>query len=478
MHRPESPEAARNKALQQKLLSLPDTDAGNAEAFGLLYGDRFRYDRSRGKWLTWNGRFWEADDRGAVERAALATVRARRAAAALIDNHKEANERLRWALRSESVSSRESMLRSAQSIEPFATTSNEYDVDIFLLTVGNGTLNLESGEIHEAQPRDLITKATDAKYVASASCPRWRSFLREVFAGDDELIDFIQRAVGYSLTGDAREQCLFILFGQGANGKTTFLETVLKLLGTHAITTAFSAFLAQRSPGSPRNDLATLRGARFVKAAEAEHRAHLDEAIVKQLTGGDTISARFLYHEQFSFRPQFKIWLATNHKPDIRGTDNAIWRRIRLIPFTQQFDDRADRTLLEKLQAELDGILAWAVAGCRSWLLHGLGNSRTVETATHAYKQESDQFGRFLEERCTRGKRFCTTGKNLYESYAKWCLSSGEKPVSNSIFAAALVERGISKKRGRKGVVYEGLGLLPVTSPGSAIPPPSKEKGK
>jgi putative DNA primase/helicase len=474
----ESPEAARNKPLQQKLLSLPDTDAGNAEAFVLLYGDRFRYDRSRGKRLSWNGRFWEADDRGEVERAALATVRARRAAAALIDDHKQATDRLRWALRSESVSFRESMLRSAQSIEPFATTSSEYDVDIFLFTVGNGTLNLGSGEILDARPRDLITKATDVVYEANASCPRWRSFLREIFAGDEEVIDFIQRAVGYSLTGDIREQCLFILFGQGANGKTTFLETVLRLLGTHAVTTAFSAFLAQRSPGLPRNDLATLRGARFVKAAEAEHQARLDEAIVKQLTGGDTISARFLYHEQFSFKPQFKIWLATNHKPDIRGTDNAIWRRIRLIPFSQQFNGRADRALLGKLEAELDGILAWAVAGCRSWLLHGLGNARTVEVATHAYKQESDQFGRFLEERCARERRLRTPGKNLYEAYAKWCVSSGEKPASNTIFAAALIVRGISKKRLREGVVYEGLGLLPAPSQGSDLPSVSKEKGK
>jgi len=478
MNDTESPEAVKNKALHQKLLSFPDTDAGNAEAFALLYGEKFRYDRGRGKWLIWNGRYWEADDKGEVERAALATVRLRRAAAALIDDHKEADERLRWALRSESASFRESMLKSAKSTEPFATTSDEYDIDISLLTVGNGTLDLGSGEIFSARPRDLITRATDVVYEKNASCRRWRLFLREIFAGDDELIDFIQRAVGYSLTGDVREQCLFILFGQGANGKTTFLETVLRLLGTHAVTTAFSAFLAQRSPGLPRNDLATLRGARFVKAAEAEHQARLDESVVKQLTGGDTISARFLYHEQFSFRPQFKIWLATNHKPDIRGTDIAIWRRIRLIPFTRQFDTKPDRALLGKLEAELEGILRWAVEGCLSWLKNGLGVAQTVEAATQEYKQESDQFGRFLEERCAREKRFRTSGKNLYEAYAKWCVSSGEKLASNSNFAAALVERGISKKRGRKGVVYEGLGLLPATLQASAIPPLSKEKGR
>jgi putative DNA primase/helicase len=201
--------------------------------------------------------------------------------------------------------------------------------------------------------------------------------------------------------------------------------------------------------------------------------------VVKRVTGQDTISCRYLYGEFFEYKPQFKIWLATNHRPVIRGADAAIWRRIRLIPFARSFDRTiADRTLLDKLEAELPGILAWAVEGCLSWLKHGLGIAQTVEAATQEYKQESDQFGRFLGERCARERRLRTPAKNLYEAYAKWCVGSGEKPASNSIFAAALIERGITKKRARKGVIYEGLGLLPTPSQGSDLPSVSKEKAK
>ena len=186
--------------------------------------------------------------------------------------------------------------------------------------MGNGTLELRTGKLRKVRPEDLITRATDVPYDRSSAAPRWTEFLKEVFGSDLETIGYIQRAVGYSLTGSTREQCFFLLCGAGANGKTTFLETIIKLMGTHAATAAFAAFLVQSNQGGPRNDLAALCGSRFVKAAEAEHQSRLDEAVMKLLTGEDTISARFLYHEVFSYRPQFKIWLATNHKP-------AIWER-------------------------------------------------------------------------------------------------------------------------------------------------------
>src|SRR5262249_53133992 len=171
----------------------------------------------------------------------------------------------------------------------------------------------------------------------SANAPRWLRFLDEVFSGDADLIAYLQRAVGYTLTGDTREQCYFMLFGVGANGKSTFVETLCKLLGAHAETAEFATFLNRRQSGAPRNDLASLHGARFVKAAESEHQAPLNESLIKEVTGEDTIKARFLFQEHFSFKPRFKIWLITNHKLDIRGIDDAIWRRVRFIPFEQQF---------------------------------------------------------------------------------------------------------------------------------------------
>src|ERR1700751_490962 len=313
----ESPIAAANRVRIQKLQSLKKTDAGNSEAFAYRHGEDFRFDHAKDNWLAWNDRYWIEDRDGEADRAALETARERLSAAALIEHDEDRKAGIQWALASESVHRRKTMLISARSVKTLATRTTDYDQDAFLLTVGNGTLDLRTGKLREARREDLITRATDVPYDPLATAPRWEHFLYEVFGGDSEIIEYVQRAVGYSLTGDTRERCFFLLCGSGANGKTTFLETIVRLLGTHASTAPFSAFLVQHNQGSPRNDLAALCGARFVKAAEAEHKASLDEAIMKQLTGEDTISVRFLFREVFEYRPQFKIWLATNHKPAI-----------------------------------------------------------------------------------------------------------------------------------------------------------------
>ncbi len=297
MSAPESPEAAANRERLLHSTGFNQTDAGNAETLEYLFGDRIRYNHSIGQWMIWNGRYWAVDETGEVNRLALQTARQRLLAGALIHDKHDRKEQVGWAVDSESTFRIKAML-----------------------TI------------------DLITRATDVPYIPDAPCKRWQQFLLEVFLGDAELIRFVQRAVGYSLTGDTREQVLFILHGSGSNGKTTFLEILLKLVGTHGAITSFSTFLVQQNPGSPRNDIAKLHGARLVKATESQKQAVLDEATVKEVTGGDSISARFLFREFFEFRPQFKIWLATNHRPTIRGMDDAIWRRIRLIPFRQKFD--------------------------------------------------------------------------------------------------------------------------------------------
>jgi len=338
MSAPESPEAAANRERLLHLTGFNQTDAGNAETLEYLFGDRIRYNHSIGQWMIWNGRYWAVDETGEVNRLALQTARQRLLAGALIHDKHDRKEQVGWAVDSESTFRIKAMLTIAQTIRALATTGANYDRDPYLLTVGNGTLYLRTGVLGPFNPDHLITRATDVPYIPDAPCKRWQQFLLEVFLGDAELIRFVQRAVGYSLTGDTREQVLFILHGSGANGKTTFLEILLKLVGTHGAITSFSTFLVQQNPGSPRNDIAKLHGARLVKATESQKQAVLDEATVKEVTGGDSISARFLFREFFEFRPQFKIWLATNHRPTIRGMDDAIWRRIRLIPFRQKFD--------------------------------------------------------------------------------------------------------------------------------------------
>jgi putative DNA primase/helicase len=481
MGKTESPEAAANKERIHKLQSFQNTDAGNAEAFELLYGLRFRYDHTKGKWLVWKARYWAEDDDGEASRAALQTARERLLAASLIEHEQDRRKDVQWALNSESVAGRRSTLISAQSIKSLSTNTKDYDRDPFMLTAGNGTLDLRTGKLLKARPEDLITRATDVPYDRSSTAPRWLEFLNEVFSSDSETIDYIQRAVGYSLTGSTREQCFFLLCGTGANGKTTFLETIIKLLGTHAATAAFSAFLVQSNQSGPRNALAALCGSRFVKAAEAEHQARLDEAVMKLLTGEDTISARFLYHEVFSYRPQFKIWLATNHKPAIWERTDAIWRRIKLIEFNQKFTGkRSDPTLRGKLDRELPGILAWAVAGCLAWQKPGLKEPQRITSATLGYRQESDQVGRFINDRCQLQVGDRTPAKTLYEGFLAWCATNHEKPLAINQFATKLGERGLARKRSRSGVMYLGISLITVASASTTPPIPQyieKRKG-
>jgi putative DNA primase/helicase len=458
-----SPEATANKARIRKLQSFQNTDAGNAETFEYLHQGRFRWDNTRGKWLVWKDRYWAEDNDGEASRAALLTARERLLAASLINHEQTRKVDVRWALDSESVARRRFMLISAQSIRSLSTITEDYDRDPFLLTVGNGTIDLRTGKLRKARREDLITRATAVPYDRNATAPRWAEFLIEVFNGDLETIGYIQRAVGYSLTGSTREQCFFLLCGPGANGKSTFLETIIKLMGTQAATAAFSAFLVQSNQGGPRNDLAALCGSRFVKAAEAEHQARLDETVLKMLTGEDTISARFLYHEVFSYRPQFKIWLATNHKPAIWERTDAIWRRIKLIEFNQKFrGKRSDPSLRGKLDKELPGILAWAVEGCESWMKFGLREPQRVTTATLGYRQESNQVGRFLKDRCQLQDDERTSAKALYNGFLLWCATNHEKPLATNQLAAKLEERGLQRKRSSKGIMYLGVALLPV----------------
>jgi putative DNA primase/helicase len=459
------PEAIVRVAMFEELRALAYTDTGNAEAFQMLFGHRFKYDHSRKRWMVWNGLYWVADRDGAAERGAIDTARWRETAIWL--QRREGKEQWKEVvddhvsnLDAESVHGIRAMLEVAKSLRNIATLTTDYDRNPFLITVRNGTLELRTGKLRPACSDDLITRATRVAYDPSAKCPRWLQFLGEIFSLDVALIDFIQRAVGYSLTGDTREQCLFILYGNGANGKSTFLEIVRMLLGPHAITTPFSTFMVQRNVGAPRNDLAALVGARLVLASEAGQDASFDEAVIKQVTGQDVISARFLYGEFFEYKPQFKIWLATNYKPVIRGGDDAIWRRIRLIPFNEQFKgDKRDSMLPAKLKAELPGILAWAVRGCLDWRTNGLGIPSIVKTATTEYRDESDQVGRFLSEQCMTGERCTVSGKCLYQACIDFCGQQGERYLANNLFAAQIAKRGFEKKRTRQGFVYSKLGL-------------------
>lgn len=353
------------------------------------------------------------------------------------------------------------MLRLARSEPGVVVFPQNLDANPLLLNCQNGTLELEASRLRKHQRNDLITKLAPVDFDPTARCPFWEEFLEEIFAADHELIAFVQKAIGYALTGNMREQAIFLLYGTGANGKTTFLETIRAMLGDYARNTNFSAFL-QGQNSSARNDLARLVGARFVTASEVEEGRRLSEDVIKQITGGEPLTVRFLYGEFFEYRPQCKIFLAVNQKPVIRGTENGIWRRIHEIPFTQTIPGaKQDRSLGEKLRGELPGVLRWAVEGCARWLEPGLTPPAAVVQATLRYREEMDPVGGFLEGCCVAENSAITPAAELYARYKEHCTANAEKAISIVEFGRRLADRGYkSAKAGKtRKRAWKGLRL-------------------
>lgn len=424
---------------------LPErTDLGNGELFAALHGERLRHVREERRWLHWRGGRWRPDRTGEAQRAAKATARELLLAAANLEGD-EQRRAVKWALTTQSESRLRSMLALAATEPDVVLAAEQLDADPWLLGCANGTLDLRSGELRESDPAELVATGTDVHYDPDCGCPRWLRFLEEIFRGDDELVGFVRRLVGYALCGDTREHVLVVCHGTGANGKTTLIETLKALLGELAATASFESFVRVRGDRGPRNDLARLHRSRLVVAAESGQGRRLDEATLKSLTGGDTIAARFLYGEHFEFKPAFKLWLVTNHRPRVDGGDDAIWRRLRLVPFEESFQGRADTELAATLEAELPGILAWAVEGCLEWQRHGLGHAEAVDRATREYREDEDVLGAFLVERCQLESRGEVTATALREAYEKFCEELGERPLAPHVLGRELARRGIHR---------------------------------
>ena len=439
------------------------TDLGNARRMVRLHGADLRYCGAWKRWLIWGGTRWSVDDTGAVERRAKDTVSQMYLDASSMGDGQERTALVKWALHSESRTRLVAMIDLAKSEPGVAISPDQLDHDPMLLNVKNGTLDLRTGSLRQHRREDLITKLAPVTYDVHATPVTWDRFLEQIMSGNDGLIRFLQKAVGYALTGDTSEQVMFILYGEGANGKSTFLNTLFGIFGDYALQTPIQTLVAKRGFSIP-NDLARLEGARLVAAAEAEDGQLLAESLVKQLTGQDRIPARYLYGEWFEFTPAFKIFLATNDKPEIRGTNHAIWRRIRLIPFEVTIpESRQDKHLAGKLQDELPGVLNWAIDGCLAWQKEGLGVPPEVKAATEGYRNEMDQVGRFLGECCVQQPAVDVRASELYQAYQAWCEASGEEPLSGTAFGRELGRRGFKKKRDGRGYRYVALGLSPQT---------------
>ncbi len=427
------------------------TDVGNAKRLVASYGVDLRYCYQWRRWLVWDGRQWRLDETGEVERRAKNVVRSIYVEASQAGDAEEAKPLAQYAIKSENIERLKAMIEAAQSESGIPISPDELDTHPYLLNVTNGTLDLRTREKRQHRREDLITRLIRLPYEPEATAPLWHTFLGRIFNNDQELIHFIQRASGYSLTGDTTEQCLFILFGPGDNGKTTFVEVIYTVSGPYAMKTSCETLLA-KPHGGIRNDIARLKGVRLVTASETPEGRRLDESLVKDLTGGDTVSARFLYSESFDFRPESKIWMSTNHKPIIRGSGHAIWRRIRVIPFDVTIPQaERDPTLPHKLREEAVGILAWAVAGAEQWWNYRFGDPPEVRNATDSYRDEMDVLGAFIDECCLKAPSASVGSGELYGAYKAWCERSGEYAASKKAFALGLTERGFHPDKGTGG---------------------------
>lgn len=434
------------------------TDLGNAKRLVFHHGDKIRYSFSRKKWLVWDGKAWLIDNDGQILRLAKDTVKHIYEEAMQISEEKQRKIVAMWAIQSESEHRIKAMVSLAKSEPGIPISPNQLDADPYLLNCQNGTLDLRTGELRSHNVSDFITKMLPFEYNLKTSCELWTKFLERIMNGNYDLIRFLQRAMGYCLTGDISEQCLFLLHGTGANGKSTFITIFNMLLGAFAQTASFETFLV-KNQDRVNNDIARMQGKRLISAIEAEGERRLSEVLVKQLTGGDVITARYLYGEFFEFKSQFKIWLACNHKPVIKGTDHAIWRRIKLIPFNVTIPEQErDKKLVEKLQAELPGILAWAVQGCLEWQREGLSEPQEVKLATDRYQAEMDILQAFIDDCCIVNQEVKARSGILYNRYKKWCEDNNESALTNIQFGRRLSEKGFSVSHS-SGNWRNGIGI-------------------
>ena len=446
---------------QLKQGKIQFTDATNAMRLMQEHGRDVRYNAPWKKWLVWNGKYWEVDESGAlIHEKGLLMVRNIYDELLKTADYRERIEIEKYAILSENVRRREAFVKSATWIKGLNITSDELDPNPWLLNVRNGTIDLTTGEFRKHRQEDMITKMAHVDYNPQADCPVWKQFIREIMGCKSELMNFLQTAAGWALTGDTSEQTMFILYGTGANGKSTFLNTIMHILGDYAIATFTETFM-RKNGDQNTNDVARLRGTRFVTTTEAEQGRRLSEPIIKQITGNDRVTARFLYGEFFNFVPTCKIFLATNHKPVIKGTDHGIWRRIKLIPFTTRIpDEKQDKQLDEKLKAEASGILNWLLEGTFRWQRERLRVPSIILNATDEYRGEMDVIGNFLKECCVQKPEATIRIKELFKAYQDWCDCNNEHAVSERFLSLRLKEMGFEQGRTAEARFWSGLAFL------------------
>lgn len=430
-------------------------DTGNAGRFSSRYKSCAKFAAGMG-WLIWDDLRWRRDHTSQIMELAKELARSIHQEAEALSDDAVRQLVIKHARSTLQAPKLKAMLELAQSEPELVIQPLQLDAHDMLMGVANGVVNLKTGRLQPAQRDDMLTLRSSVTYDASAECPQFLVFIKQITGNDRTLGDYLQRVVGYSLTGRTDEQCLFFLFGKGANGKSTFLNVVKELLGADfAKQTPSETLMARRSSGT--NDIARLQSVRVVIANEIEDGSLLAESLVKQMTGGEALTAKFHYAEYFEFMPKFKLFIAGNHKPTIRGRDNGIWRRIRLLPFVVTIPpEKRDTQLQEKLFAEMPGILNWAIKGCLDWQKNRLGEPKVVTDAVTSYRDEMDVIGQWMQECCTVAINLESKGGEAYQSFKLWSERNGYRPLAAGTFGRDLADR-FKKVERNDGNYYEGI---------------------
>ena len=436
---------------------------------GLRMRDQFatvlKFNAVDKKWFFFNGSYWQEDIGNqrvelAAERVAnsIKKEKPELSFSTKTDEDKAMNEWYRFQKDSRSHMAKMHMIDEFKKY--VIVKHGEFDKEDMLLNTESGYVDLSSGELHDHDIDKKFSHQTVAEYSDNVDAPLWEKFLNQIFNNDEELIHYVQKAIGYSFTGSVDEQCLFILNGRGRNGKSVFSNVVSDVAGNYAKQMNVQTIVAKKNQsGSANSDIARLEGARIVTSSELNEGDRFDESLVKQLTGGDKILARFLYGSEFEYKPKFKIWMATNHLPIIRGTDDGIWRRIKIIPFNIQIPkEKVDKKLEYKLKAEYTGILNWIVQGAIMWQQEGLEDPEAVTKVIETYRAEMDPLDAFLEECCTTGQNYSIKAREMYDAYHEWAKESEEYKMSLNKFGREMSKKLLRVKR-RDGWYYVGLKL-------------------
>lgn len=433
-------------------------DTGNADRFMDTFGKLIKYSYIDKCWYCYNGGYWETDNEGKVAQYIDMTVDNMRNeklhVSADVDPEKAKEAWDKFLKKTRSNSSKKAILSEVQHRVP--VLHGEFDQDKTLLNTANGYVDLSSGILYEHDIKKMFSQQADVDYTDNIDCPEWSEFLDQIFDNDQELIHYIQKAVGYSATGSIKEQVMFILYGNGRNGKSIFIDTISDILGTYAKSMQADSIMVRQNSSGANSDIARLESARLVTSSEPNEGVRLDEGLVKQLTGGDKVTARYLYGKEFEFKPQFKLWLATNHKPIIRGTDDGIWRRLMLIPFKVQIPtDKVDKDLKYKLQRESVGILNWIVEGALMWQREGLNPPASVTNASRQYREEMDVISLFVDDCCEVSDSYRAPAGELFKKYQSWANDNSEYSMSKQKFGREMRQKFEYKQS--NGRFYLGL---------------------